>query len=70
MMSLKLNEDATTIVAILFLLYPVSTHKPFPSAKSKMLTCAGKLLEKKMKIAVHIICTKRNVDSIVPPCWN
>ena len=67
MMSLKLSEDATTIVAILFLLYPVSIHEPFPSAKSKLLTCAGKLLEREMKIAVHFICTKRNVDSIVPP---
>ena len=28
-MSLKLSEDATTIVAILFLVYSVSIHQPF-----------------------------------------
>ena len=28
-MSLKLSEDATTILAILFLLYSVSIHQPF-----------------------------------------
>ena len=68
-MSLKLSEDATKILAILFLLYSVSIHQPF---LSKSLTFARILLERKMKIAVDmiIICTKRNVDSIVPPCWN
>ena len=30
-MSLKLSEDATTILAILFLLYSVSIHQPFLS---------------------------------------
>ena len=29
MMSLKLSEDATTILAILFLLYSVTIHQPF-----------------------------------------
>ena len=46
-------------------------HPPtFPGAKFKPLTFARILLERKMKKAVHIICTKRNVDSIVPPFWN
>ena len=46
-------------------------HPPaFPGAKSKPLTFARILLERKMKIAVHMICTKRKVKSIVPSFWD
>ena len=64
------SKDATTILAILLLGNSVSIHQPFLAEVQAVNMCWETTRKENKNIAVDIICTNKNVNSIVTPCWN